>query len=184
MAQRRPYGQLVAESSTVTTYFLHADVAFATWQLGRDQKRRPSRTISFFGAVGTQLPRVGVEASLRIRRWRSTAGHTSECMPVSSTPTVTRSSRVRYAPARLRGRSIHRWQQHPVPGGRHSRIDSRSHVWDLTPNTEIRKNVVVRVGVNNVADARYFIGRATSYPGPGSIPADGRGVQVSLGLRY
>lgn len=36
---------------------------------------------------------------------------------------------------------------------------------------------------NNLLDARYFTRRAESYPGPGIIPSDGRGVYVTLGVR-
>lgn len=35
-------------------------------------------------------------------------------------------------------------------------------------------------GINNLADARYFTRRATSYPGPGILPADGRSFYLSL----
>ena len=38
----------------------------------------------------------------------------------------------------------------------------------------------LQVGINNLADARYFTRRATSYPGPGILPADGRSAYVSL----
>lgn len=36
---------------------------------------------------------------------------------------------------------------------------------------------------NNLFDARYFTRRAESYPGPGIIPADGRGFYVTVGVR-
>ncbi len=36
---------------------------------------------------------------------------------------------------------------------------------------------------NNLLDARYFTRRAESYPGPGIIPSDGRGIYVTLGVR-
>ena len=36
---------------------------------------------------------------------------------------------------------------------------------------------------NNLLDAKYFTRRAESYPGPGIIPSDGRGVYVTLGVR-
>ena len=38
-------------------------------------------------------------------------------------------------------------------------------------------------GINNLADARYFTRRAAAYPGPGIIPADGRSVYVTLGVK-
>lgn len=36
------------------------------------------------------------------------------------------------------------------------------------------RNYRLQVGVNNLADARYFTRRATGYPGPGIIPAEAR----------
>lgn len=38
-------------------------------------------------------------------------------------------------------------------------------------------------GVNNLTDNFYFTRRAESYPGPGIIPADGRSVYATLGIR-
>ena len=37
---------------------------------------------------------------------------------------------------------------------------------------------------NNLLDARYFTRRADSYPGPGIIPADGRGFYLTVGGRF
>ena len=36
---------------------------------------------------------------------------------------------------------------------------------------------------NNLLDERYFTRRAESYPGPGIIPSDGRGVYVTVGVK-
>lgn len=41
----------------------------------------------------------------------------------------------------------------------------------------------VEAGVNNLTDNFYFTRRAESYPGPGIIPADGRSVYATLGIR-
>jgi Fe(3+) dicitrate transport protein len=41
----------------------------------------------------------------------------------------------------------------------------------------------VEASCNNLFDARYFTRRADAYPGPGIIPADGRGWFVTLGVR-
>jgi Fe(3+) dicitrate transport protein len=43
---------------------------------------------------------------------------------------------------------------------------------------------VMRVGFNNLLDERYFTRRASSYPGPGLIPSDGRRVHASFGVTY
>lgn len=37
---------------------------------------------------------------------------------------------------------------------------------------------------NNLLDERYFTRRAESYPGPGIIPSDGRGVYVTAGVKF
>ncbi|MEO0471100.1 MAG: TonB-dependent receptor [Bacteroidota bacterium] len=51
---------------------------------------------------------------------------------------------------------------------------SASYVW---------KRFKLEAGINNLLDARYFTRRAAAYPGPGIIPADGRSVYVTLGVR-
>lgn len=38
----------------------------------------------------------------------------------------------------------------------------------------------LQAGINNLGDATYFTRRATSYPGPGILPADGRSFYASL----
>lgn len=43
--------------------------------------------------------------------------------------------------------------------------------------------LVLEASCNNLFDARYFTRRADAYPGPGIIPADGRGWFVTLGVR-
>lgn len=57
-------------------------------------------------------------------------------------------------------------------------------VWDATASYQIGSHYTVRMGVNNITDHRYFTRRATSYPGPGLIPADGRSLHVTFGFRY
>ncbi|GAB4419990.1 MAG: TonB-dependent receptor [Bacteroidia bacterium] len=42
----------------------------------------------------------------------------------------------------------------------------------------------VEASCNNLLDARYFTRRAEAYPGPGIIPADGRGWFLTVGVRY
>jgi Fe(3+) dicitrate transport protein len=38
--------------------------------------------------------------------------------------------------------------------------------------------------VNNLSDERYFTRRAGGYPGPGILPADGRNVYFSVGVKF
>ncbi|MBR9921356.1 MAG: TonB-dependent receptor [Bacteroidetes bacterium] len=42
----------------------------------------------------------------------------------------------------------------------------------------------LQTGINNLADARYFTRRATAYPGPGIIPADGRSFYLTVGMQF
>lgn len=57
-------------------------------------------------------------------------------------------------------------------------------VWDLSGSYYFRKYYVLRAGSNNLANASYFTRRATSYPGPGLIPADGRSFYASIGINF
>ena len=43
---------------------------------------------------------------------------------------------------------------------------------------------VLTVGVNNLLDTRYFTRRASAYPGPGTIGADGRTLNAGITLKY
>jgi len=45
------------------------------------------------------------------------------------------------------------------------------------------KHYHVSAGVNNIANASYFSRRINMYPGPGILPADGRTMYISLGLK-
>jgi Fe(3+) dicitrate transport protein len=56
-------------------------------------------------------------------------------------------------------------------------------VFDLSASLNPKKRYIVRAGVNNLTDERYFTRRAGGYPGPGILPADGRTVYMSVGLR-
>lgn len=54
-------------------------------------------------------------------------------------------------------------------------------VWDMTAAVRVVRGAWLDVSVNNLLDRRYFTRRATGYPGPGIIPADGR--MITAGLR-
>jgi Fe(3+) dicitrate transport protein len=43
--------------------------------------------------------------------------------------------------------------------------------------------LLLEASCNNLFDARYFTRRADAYPGPGIIPADGRGWFLTMGVR-
>lgn len=55
-------------------------------------------------------------------------------------------------------------------------------VMDASASYEF-KRYRLQVGVNNLMDAAYFTRRATAYPGPGIIPAEGRRFYVGLRVR-
>lgn len=57
-------------------------------------------------------------------------------------------------------------------------------VWDLTAAVRVARGAWLDVSVNNLLDQRYFTRRATGYPGPGIIPADGRLVTAGLRLDW
>lgn len=44
--------------------------------------------------------------------------------------------------------------------------------------------LTLEASCNNLFDTAYFTRRAESYPGPGIIPSDGRGVYMTLGLKF
>ena len=55
-------------------------------------------------------------------------------------------------------------------------------VWDFTLSKKIKKWVTANLGINNIGNERYFTRRASGYPGPGVMPADGRTFFGSLKL--
>ena len=56
-------------------------------------------------------------------------------------------------------------------------------VVDLSGSLLLAHRYSLRAGVNNLTDARYFTRRAGGYPGPGILPADGRNVYLSVGIK-
>jgi len=57
-------------------------------------------------------------------------------------------------------------------------------VVDLTATYRLSGNVKISASVNNLLDERYFTSRATAYPGPGILPADGRTMSVSINTSF
>jgi Fe(3+) dicitrate transport protein len=55
-------------------------------------------------------------------------------------------------------------------------------VWDLSVKYSWRR-LMVEASCNNLLNAHYFTRRAESYPGPGIIPADGRGFYATIGIK-
>lgn len=61
----------------------------------------------------------------------------------------------------------------PTANGQNGLIPSYT-VMDLTVVHTFSKQYDLRGGINNLMNTRYFTRRATGYPGPGAMPADGR----------
>jgi Fe(3+) dicitrate transport protein len=57
-------------------------------------------------------------------------------------------------------------------------------ITDLTAAYKFSKNLNIKAGVNNLADARYFTRRSGGYPGPGALPSDGRNFFVGIGAQF
>ena len=57
------------------------------------------------------------------------------------------------------------------------------HVMDLSAKYTIGR-YRLEAGANNLADHHYFTRRATGYPGPGIIPAEGRSVYATLSVTW
>ena len=57
-------------------------------------------------------------------------------------------------------------------------------VTDLTATYKFNKGLNLKAGINNLFDTRYFTRRAGGYPGPGALPADGRTIFVSVGVKF
>ncbi len=71
----------------------------------------------------------------------------------------------------------------PSANGNNGLIPSYTII-DLTAVYKINKSLTLKAGVNNLADTNYFTRRAGGYPGPGALPADGRTMFLSLGVRF
>ena len=56
-------------------------------------------------------------------------------------------------------------------------------VMDVSYSTSLTNRLTVGAHVNNLANASYFTQRATNYPGPGIIPADGRTFTMNIELK-
>ena len=56
-------------------------------------------------------------------------------------------------------------------------------VMDLTANYGINQNYILTLGINNLLDNKYFTRRASAYPGPGLIGADGRTLNVAVTVK-
>jgi Fe(3+) dicitrate transport protein len=56
-------------------------------------------------------------------------------------------------------------------------------VQDISATIKFLKHYNVKASVNNLTNKMYFTRRSGGYPGPGILPADGRIINVSVGLK-
>ena len=57
-------------------------------------------------------------------------------------------------------------------------------VSDLSTGITLNEQVKIKAGINNLFDATYITRRASSIPGPGAMPSDGRSVYISVGAKF
>lgn len=58
------------------------------------------------------------------------------------------------------------------------------HVFDWSSTVHIKKRYTLKLGVSNLANAKYFNLRTNEYPGPGIIPAQPRSIYGSIGVKF
>jgi Fe(3+) dicitrate transport protein len=55
-------------------------------------------------------------------------------------------------------------------------------VLDLNLSVDLTSSFLLKAGVTNLTDARYFTRRSTGYPGPGILPGEARSIWMALAL--
>jgi len=71
----------------------------------------------------------------------------------------------------------------PTANGQNGLIPSYT-VIDLSGTYNFSEKLNLKAGVNNLSNVMYFTRRAGGYPGPGVLPAEGRGFFVSVGAKF
>jgi Fe(3+) dicitrate transport protein len=71
----------------------------------------------------------------------------------------------------------------PTVNGQNGLIPSYT-VIDISGTYSFTDKLNLKAGVNNLSNAMYFTRRAGGYPGPGLLPADGRGFFISVGAKF
>jgi Fe(3+) dicitrate transport protein len=56
-------------------------------------------------------------------------------------------------------------------------------ICDLNLKVNLKKDISIKIAVNNLANAKYFTRRAGGYPGPGVMPSDGRAILFTLDVK-
>ncbi len=57
-------------------------------------------------------------------------------------------------------------------------------VLDLSGQFQLDRTTMLSLGINNLANTRYFTKRTDEYPGPGILPGMGRSVYLTIGSRF
>jgi Fe(3+) dicitrate transport protein len=70
----------------------------------------------------------------------------------------------------------------PSTNGQNGSIPSYN-VFDATVSYESRVGLVLKAGINNLTNEKYFTRRSGGYPGPGVLPSDGRTFFLSVGYK-
>ena len=56
-------------------------------------------------------------------------------------------------------------------------------IFDATLQIKLPNRIIIKAGINNLFNQKYFTRRASGYPGPGVLPADGRTAFLSFGIK-
>jgi Fe(3+) dicitrate transport protein len=56
-------------------------------------------------------------------------------------------------------------------------------ICDLNMKVNLKKDISIKIAVNNLTNAKYFTRRAGGYPGPGVMPSDGRAILFTLDVK-
>lgn len=56
-------------------------------------------------------------------------------------------------------------------------------ICDLNLKVNLKKDISIKIAVNNLANEKYFTRRAGGYPGPGVMPSDGRAILFTLDVK-
>jgi Fe(3+) dicitrate transport protein len=56
-------------------------------------------------------------------------------------------------------------------------------IFDATLQIKLPNRIIIKSGINNLFNEKYFTRRAGGYPGPGVLPADGRTAFLSFGIK-
>jgi Fe(3+) dicitrate transport protein len=66
--------------------------------------------------------------------------------------------------------------------GQNGKIPAYS-IYDLNVKFQTKKNLYIKLTINNLTNSKYFTRRAGGYPGPGVMPSDGRSILVTLDVK-